>query len=61
MPYPVACVQSDTGCTCYTDQATPIRDMDDGICRDFVANGIYNPYLQDENPAPAAPAAAPPG
>lgn len=44
MPFPVACVKNGSRCTCYTDQATPIRGMDDGLCRDFVENGIYNPY-----------------
>ncbi|MFC2566870.1 MAG: zonular occludens toxin family protein [Haemophilus parainfluenzae] len=44
MPYPVACVKNGNRCTCYTDQATPIRGMDKGLCLDFVENGIYNPY-----------------
>ncbi|WP_225748025.1 hypothetical protein [Eikenella sp. Marseille-P7795] len=44
MPYPVACVKSGAACTCYTDQATPIRGMDKGLCIDFAENGIYNPY-----------------
>ena len=44
MPYPVACVKSGDSCTCYTDQATPIRGMDKGLCIDFAENGIYNPY-----------------
>lgn len=46
MPYPVACIKSADGCTCYTEQATPIRDMDKGLCLcvDFAENGIYNPY-----------------
>ncbi len=44
MPFPVACVKSGSKCTCYTDQATPIRDMDKGLCIDFAENGIYNPY-----------------
>ena len=44
MPYPVACIKQADSCTCYTDQATPIRGMDKGLCIDFVDNGIYNPY-----------------
>ncbi|ULJ69025.1 zonular occludens toxin domain-containing protein [Wielerella bovis] len=48
MPYPVMCVKSSKKCTCYTDQATPIRDMDKGLCMDFAENGIYNPYLKNE-------------
>ena len=50
MPYPVACVKSSDSCTCYTDQATPIRGMDKKTCIDFAENGIYNPYLQTELP-----------
>lgn len=45
MPFPVGCIKSASKCTCYTEQATPIRDLDDGLCRDFADNGIYNPYL----------------
>lgn len=45
MPFPVGCVKNGSRCTCYTDQATPIRGMDNGLCLDFVENGIYNPYL----------------
>lgn len=44
MPFPVACVKNDSKCTCYTDQATPIRNMDEQLCEDYVQNGIYNPY-----------------
>ncbi|WP_373795835.1 zonular occludens toxin domain-containing protein [Neisseria dentiae] len=44
MPYPVACVKSANKCTCYTDQATPIKGMDKDVCIDYVENGIYNPY-----------------
>lgn len=50
MPYPVACVKNGSRCTCYTDQATPIRDMDKGLCLDFVENGIYNPHRQPSQP-----------
>ena len=54
LPYPVACVQNGSRCTCYTDQATPIRDMDKGLCLDFVSNGIYNPYKSRAETAAAA-------
>lgn len=43
MPYPVACVQNGSKCTCYTDQATPLT-MDKGLCQYYVEHGIYNPY-----------------
>lgn len=48
MPFPVACVKNADRCTCYTDQATPIRGIEKGQCLDWVENGIYNPYLADE-------------
>lgn len=44
MPYPVACVKSENRCTCYTEQATPIKGMKKSQCLDYVENGIYNPY-----------------
>ncbi len=44
MPFPVACVQSENRCTCYTEQATPIKGMKKSQCLDYVENGIYNPY-----------------
>lgn len=48
MPFPVGCVKNGDKCTCYTDQATPIRGLDNGLCLDFVENGIYNPYLEKQ-------------
>ena len=59
MPFPVGCVKSQTKCTCYTEQATPIRGMEEGLCLDFVENGIYNPYKtpqQSQPPTAAEPA-----
>lgn len=51
MPYPVACVKNGSKCTCYTEQATPIKGLAKSQCLDFVENGIYNPYKQAaENP-----------
>lgn len=55
MPFPVACVSSGDKCTCYTEQATPIRDMDKGLCVDFVENGIYNPHKAAGSTQQAAP------
>lgn len=48
MPYPVACVANADKCTCYTDQATPIRAIAKAQCLEWVEDGIYNPYLADE-------------
>lgn len=46
MPYPVGCVQNGNRCTCYTEQSTPIREMSDSLCRRYVQDGIYNPYVR---------------
>lgn len=55
MPFPVVCVKSKTTCTCYTDQATPIKEMDKALCTDFAENGIYNPYLKIETDVNSQP------
>ena len=60
MPFPVACVKNNKRCTCYTDQATPIRDMDNGLCLDFAENGIYNPYLANGDQPQRTPTVAAP-
>ncbi|MDO1563197.1 zonular occludens toxin family protein [Neisseria sp. MVDL20-010259] len=44
MPFPVACVKTEGKCTCYTDQATPIKGIKKSQCIDYAENGIYNPY-----------------
>ena len=54
MPYPVACVQTDTSCTCYTEQATPL-DLPAKQCQNYVKNGIYNPYKARQETADNAP------
>lgn len=48
MPYPAGCVKSADKCTCYTDQATPIREIKKDVCIDYAENGIYNPYINSE-------------
>lgn len=56
MPFPVACVKNADRCTCYTEQGTLIKGMKKTQCLDYVENGIYNPYKQQqtvENQAPA--------
>lgn len=41
-----ACVGGgQSGCTCYSDQATPLAEVTDAMCREYVKNGIpFNPY-----------------
>lgn len=48
MPFPVGCVKNGDKCTCYTEQATPIQNMDKNLCLDFVENGIYNEFKQSQ-------------
>lgn len=47
MEYPVACIQSASKCACYTDQATPIPELPEALCRYWILNGRqYNPYKE---------------
>lgn len=47
MPFPAMCVIFDKRrCTCYTEQSTPIKGIDQATCRDYAENGIFNPYKQ---------------
>lgn len=48
MPFPAGCVKNGNRCTCYTDQGTPIKNMEKQLCEDYVENGIYNPYATAE-------------
>lgn len=56
MPFPVACVKNANRCTCYTEQGTPIKEMKKSQCLDYVENGIYNPYKQQQTVQNQAPA-----
>lgn len=61
VPAPQACVVIGDRCKCYTNQATPI-EMDDALCRNIVANGIFLPHLQPQQqalPAQQTPQQAP--
>ena len=46
MEFPSGCVinQKSDQCHCYTEQGTLLRELDDGLCRDYAINGIFNPY-----------------
>lgn len=59
MPWPSACVKSDNGCNCYTDQGTKIKEIDKKTCISYIKDGLpFNPYKakQPETAATAAPA-----
>jgi zonula occludens toxin family protein len=44
--YPVGCVDGGkSGCTCYSDQGTPLKEVTKAMCKDYVRNGLpFNPY-----------------
>ena len=45
MPWPVACIKSDNGCNCYTDQGTKIKEISKKNCVQYVNDGLpFNPY-----------------
>ena len=62
MPWPVACIKSDNGCNCYTDQGTKIKEISKKTCVQYVNDGLpFNPYKtkQPETAATEAPKAQP--
>jgi len=48
-----ACVDGGkTGCTCYSDQATPLKEITKAMCKDYVKNGLpFNPYKDEHQTA----------
>ncbi|RPD83060.1 AAA family ATPase [Neisseria weixii] len=48
MEYPVACVDSDKACNCYTEQGTLIKTMSVDACQEFIQLGRFNPYKQKQ-------------
>lgn len=62
MPWPSACVKSEKGCNCYTDQGTKIKEIDKKTCISYIKDGLpFNPYKakQPETAVTAAPAEQP--
>lgn len=62
MPWPSACVKSDNGCNCYTDQGSKISEISKKTCLSYIKDGLpFNPYKvkQPETAATAAPPAQP--
>lgn len=47
--YPVGCVDGGkSGCTCYSSQGTPLKEITKVMCKDYVKNGLpFNPYKDD--------------
>ncbi|MEW6563601.1 MAG: zonular occludens toxin domain-containing protein [Pseudomonadota bacterium] len=45
MPWPHACIQSATRCSCYSQQGTRLHDIEEARCRQLVEQGgLFNPY-----------------
>lgn len=44
-----ACISGgSSGCTCYSDQATPLKEVTAEMCKDYVKNGLpFNPYKHE--------------
>lgn len=49
LEYPVACISGGkSGCSCYSSQATVIKEIDKKTCNDYVKNGMpFNPYKEN--------------
>ena len=45
-----ACIEGGkTGCTCYSDQATPLKEVTKEMCRKYARNGLpFNPYKEEQ-------------
>ena len=48
--YPVGCVDGGkSGCTCYSSQGTPLKEITKAMCKDYVKNGLpFNPYKDEQ-------------
>ncbi|EEZ74323.1 zonula occludens toxin family protein [Neisseria lactamica ATCC 23970] len=48
-----ACIEGGkTGCTCYSDQATPLEEVTKEMCKQYARNGLpFNPYKEQDNSA----------
>lgn len=58
--YPVGCVDGGkSGCTCYSSQGTPLKEITKAMCKDYAKNGLpFNPY-KDEHQTVQQPQTAP--
>ena len=58
--YIAGCVEGgNSGCTCYSAQGTPLKEITKAMCKDYVKNGLpFNPY-KDEHQTAQQPQTAP--
>ena len=48
-----ACIKGGkSGCTCYSDQATPIREVTALMCNEYAENGLPFDPFRDNTPPP---------
>lgn len=49
--YIAGCVEGgNSGCTCYSDQGTPLKEVSKAMCKDYVKNGLpFNPYKDEQH------------
>ena len=49
--YIAGCVEGgNSGCTCYSDQGTPLKEITKAMCKDYVKNGLpFNPYKEEQH------------
>ena len=47
--YIAGCVEGgNSGCTCYSAQGTPLKEVTKAMCKDYVKNGLpFNPYKDE--------------
>ena len=45
-----ACIEGGkAGCTCYSDQATPLKEVIKEMCKQYARNGLpFNPYKEEQ-------------
>ena len=49
--YIAGCVEGgNSGCTCYSAQGTPLKEVTKAMCKDYVKNGLpFNPYKDEQH------------
>ena len=59
--YATACISGKSGCSCYTDQGTKVKEISNKLCLEYVKDGLpFNPYREprQDNPVQSAPSVA---
>nr|DAY37029.1 MAG TPA: zonular occludens toxin [Inoviridae sp.] len=59
--YATACISGKSGCSCYTDQGTKVKEISNKLCLEYVKDGLpFNPYREprQDNAVRSAPSVA---